>query len=203
MPLELGVLVSGNGTNLQAILDATATGRLDARVRCVISNRAGVKALERAQVASVPALVIPHGSFPSREAFDRAVVSALREHGAQWVVLAGFMRIITRELIDAFPGRIVNIHPALLPAFPGTHAIRKALEQKVSVTGCTVHFVTEGVDAGPVIAQRSVPVLPGDDEDSLAERVHAAEHDLFVSVLSDIASGKVVSPAEANERGSA
>jgi phosphoribosylglycinamide formyltransferase-1 len=195
MPLELGVLVSGNGTNLQAILDAIARGTLDARVRVVISNRRDAFALERARTAGAPALAIPHGGFESREAFDRALVAALREHGVEWVVLAGFMRLLTPELLFAFRGRIVNVHPALLPAFPGTHAIRRALEAGAAVTGCTVHFVDEGVDTGTIIAQREVPILPGDDEATLTERMHTVEHELFVAVLSDIAAGKVRSPA--------
>lgn len=191
MPLALGVLVSGNGTNLQAILDAIAAGSLEARVACVISNRPGVKALERAAAAGVPALAIPHREFSSREAFDRALVAALREHGAEWIVLAGFMRLLTRELLSAFPGRIVNIHPSLLPAFPGLDAQRQAFEHGVKVTGCTVHFVDGGLDSGPIIAQRAVPVLDGDDLDALTRRIHAAEHELYVSVLADIARGRV------------
>jgi phosphoribosylglycinamide formyltransferase 1 len=191
MSLSLGVLVSGNGTNLQAILDATRAGTLRANVRCVISNRTGAMALERAARAGVPALTIPHQTFETREAFDRAVVAALREHGAEWIVLAGFMRVVTPELLRAFPGRIVNIHPSLLPSFPGKDAIGQALRHGVKVTGCTVHFVDEGVDSGPIIAQRAVEVRPGDDEHSLAERLHAAEHELFVGVLREIASGRV------------
>jgi phosphoribosylglycinamide formyltransferase 1 len=191
MSLSLGVLVSGNGTNLQAILDATQAGRLRASVRCVISNRTGAMALERAARAGVPALTIPHQTFETREAFDRAVVAALREHGAEWIVLAGFMRVVTPELLRAFPGRIVNIHPSLLPSFPGKDAIGQALRHGVKVTGCTVHFVDEGVDSGPIIAQRAVEVRAGDDEHALAERVHAAEHELFVRVLGEIASGRV------------
>jgi phosphoribosylglycinamide formyltransferase-1 len=191
MPLALGVLVSGNGTNLQAILDAIARGSLDAHVACVISNRPGVKALERASAAGVPALAIPHGDFASRAAFDRALVSALREHGAEWIVLAGFMRLVTDELLSAFPGRIVNIHPSLLPAFPGLDAQRQAFEYGVKVTGCTVHFVDGGLDSGPIIAQRSVPVLESDDLEQLTQRIHVVEHELYVAVLSDIASGRV------------
>jgi len=118
-------------------------------------------------------------------------VRALREAGVEWVALAGFMRIVTPVFLDAFAGRIVNVHPALLPSFPGVNAQRQALEHGVKITGCTVHFVELGVDAGPIIAQRAVPVLPGDDEASLSERIHAAEHELFVEVLADIASGKV------------
>jgi phosphoribosylglycinamide formyltransferase-1 len=192
MPLALGVLVSGNGTNLQAILDAITQGALDARVTCVISNKPEAKALERAARAGVPALTIPHKSFASREAFDRAVVAALREHGTEWVALAGFMRLVTSELLTAFPGRIVNIHPSLLPAFPGLDAQRQALEHGVKTTGCTVHFVDGGLDSGRIIAQRAVPVLEGDDVERLAARIHAAEHELFVSVLGDIASGRVL-----------
>ena len=191
MSLALGVLVSGNGTNLQAILDATADGSLDARVCCVISNRMEAMALERASRASVPALAIRHQNFPDRAAFDRALIAALREHGAEWVVLAGFMRVLTPELLRAFPGRVVNIHPSLLPAFPGVNAQRQAFEHGVKVTGCTVHFVDEGVDTGPIIAQRAVEVLPGDDLAALTNRIHAAEHELLVGVLRDIANGRV------------
>jgi phosphoribosylglycinamide formyltransferase 1 len=191
MSLSIGVLVSGNGTNLQAILDAVEAGTLPAKVRCVISNRTGAMALERAARAGVPALTIPHQNFDSREAFDRAVVAALREHGAEWLVLAGFMRVVTPELLRAFPGRIVNIHPSLLPSFPGRDAIVQALRHGVRITGCTVHFVDEGVDSGPIIAQRAVEVKDGDDEHSLAERMHAAEHELLVGVLGEIAAGRV------------
>lgn len=191
MSLALGVLVSGNGTNLQAILDATANGSLEASVRCVISNKPGAMALERAARAGVPALTIPHTAFDSREAFDRALVAALREHGAEWLCLAGFMRVVTPELLRAFPGRIVNIHPSLLPSFPGRDAIVQALRHGVKVTGCTVHFVDDGVDSGPIIAQRAIQVEAGDDEHSLAERMHEAEHELLVGVLKDIANGSV------------
>ena len=192
MSLALGVLVSGNGTNLQAILDATADGSLAARVCCVISNRTEAMALERASRASVPALAIRHQNFPDRAAFDRALIAALREHGAEWVVLAGFMRVLTPELLRAFPGRVVNIHPSLLPAFPGVNAQRQAFEHGVKVTGCTVHFVDQGVDSGKIIAQRAVPVEPGDDLSTLGSRVHAAEHELFVHVLREIAAGNIV-----------
>ncbi|HEY3668027.1 MAG TPA: phosphoribosylglycinamide formyltransferase [Polyangiaceae bacterium] len=191
-PLDLGVLVSGTGSNLQAILDAIAAGTLNARVKVVISNRAGVQALERARLSGVRALTIPHKDFPSREAFDRALVGALREAEVSWVVLAGFMRVLTPDFLGAFPGRIINIHPALLPAFPGVDAARQALDYGVKITGCTVHFVDQGVDSGKIIAQRAVLVEPSDDLATLAARIHAAEHELFVAVLRDIAAGKVV-----------
>jgi phosphoribosylglycinamide formyltransferase-1 len=195
--LDLGVLVSGNGSNLQAILDAIETGKLDARVRLVLSNRADAFALERARRAKLPALSISHKAYDSREAFDAAMTEALRAHGAEWVVLAGFMRILTPEFVSAFRGRVLNIHPALLPAFPGVHAIRQALAHGVKVTGCTVHWVDEGVDSGPIIAQRAVPVLADDSEHSLAERMHLAEHELYVQALADLAAGRVRPPGEA------
>jgi phosphoribosylglycinamide formyltransferase-1 len=200
MTLELGVLVSGNGTNLQAILDAVGSGKLDARVRCVISNRVGAFALERASRSGVPALTIAHGAHANREEFDRALIAALRQHGAEWIVLAGFMRILTPEFLRAFPGRVINIHPSLLPAFPGTNAMKQALDHGVKVTGCTVHFVDEGVDSGPIIAQRAVPVLPADDESSLAERMHRAEHELFVEVLVGLANGSLQPRGVASSR---
>jgi len=196
-PLSLGVLVSGTGSNLQAVLDAIASGSLNARVRIVISNRPNVQALERARSAGVPALTIPHKDFATREAFDRALVSALREAEVSWVVLAGFMRVLTPEFLSAFPGRIVNVHPALRPVCPGVDAAKQALAYGVKITGCTVHFVDQGVDSGKIIAQRAVLVDPSDDLASLSARIHAAEHQLFVSVLQDIAAGRVVAlPAE-------
>ena len=158
---------------------------------CVISNKTDAMALERAARAGVPALAIPHQTFDTRAAFDRALVSALREHGAEWIVLAGFMRVLTPELLRAFPGRVVNVHPSLLPSFPGTNAMRQALVHGVKLTGCTVHFVDDGVDSGPIIAQRAVEIVDGDDEHTLAERMHAAEHALLVGVLRDIAGGRV------------
>jgi phosphoribosylglycinamide formyltransferase-1 len=190
--LSLGVLVSGTGSNLQAILDAIATGTLAAEVKVVISNRAGVQALERARAAGVPAVTIPHRDFPTREDFDRALVSALRAAGAEWIVLAGFMRVLTPEFLNAFAGRIINIHPALLPSFPGVDAAKQALDYGVKISGCTVHFVELGVDMGKIIAQRAVPVESTDDLAALNARIHEAEHELFVSVLRDIAAGRVV-----------
>lgn len=189
--LALGVLVSGNGTNLQAILDAIAAGSLDADVRVVVSNKASAYALERAQQSGVPTRVLPHRDYPSREAFDGAVVEALREAGAQWVVLAGFMRLVTPVFLGAFPWRVVNIHPALLPAFPGVRAAEQALAYGVKVTGCTVHLVDEGTDTGPIIAQRTVSVMEGESLESLEQRIHEQEHALLVEVLKLIAADRV------------
>ena len=193
--LRLGVLVSGNGTNLQAILDAARAGRIDADVGVVISNQPGAYALTRAENAGVKAVSLPHRGFPSREAFDAALVEELRRERVDWVVLAGFMRLLTPGFLAAFPQRVINIHPALLPAFPGAHAIRDALAYGVRVTGCTVHLVDEGVDTGPILDQRAVPVEEGDTEDTLAERMHRAEHELYVDVLARLARGRLRLPA--------
>jgi phosphoribosylglycinamide formyltransferase-1 len=189
--LRLGVLVSGSGTNLQAILDAIAAGTLGADVRVVISNRPGALALERAAKAGVPTRTIPHRDFATREDFDDAVVAALREADADWVVLAGFMRLVTPRLLGAFPSRILNIHPALLPAFPGVDAQEQALDYGVKITGCTVHLVDEGKDTGPIVAQRAVPVLPDDDASALRARILVQEHALLVEVLQGVAQGRL------------
>ncbi|MBX3263282.1 MAG: phosphoribosylglycinamide formyltransferase [Labilithrix sp.] len=188
----LGVLVSGSGTNLQAILDAIEAGDLKAKVGVVVSNVATAKALDRAKAARVPAIVVDHKAFPSREAFDAAVVEVLQAHRVDCVVLAGFMRLVTPTVLDAFPNRVVNVHPALLPAFPGVRAQRQALEYGVSISGCTVHFVDAGTDTGPIIAQAPVPVLDADDEATLTARVLQKEHELLPIVLQWIAEGRVV-----------
>ena len=187
----LGVLVSGSGTNLQALLDAVADGRLPAKIGVVVSNVANVRALDRARAADVPSIVVDHKAFPSREAFDAAIVDVLRAHEVRCVVLAGFMRLVTPVLLDAYPHRVVNIHPALLPAFPGVHAQRQALEYGARVTGCTVHFVDAGMDTGPIIAQTPVPITDDDDEASLTARVLVEEHRLLTEVLSWIVEGRV------------
>ncbi len=198
--MVLGVLVSGSGTNLQAILDAIRARSLDARVAVVISNVPGAAALDRAREAGVETVVLEPKAFADRSAFDAAVVEALRARGVEIVVLAGFMRLVTEVLLDAFPMRIVNVHPALLPAFPGIHAQRQALEYGVAVSGCTVHFVDRGTDTGPIIAQDTVPVLEGDDEDALSARILTREHALLPRVLQWIAEGRVLVDAGANGR---
>jgi phosphoribosylglycinamide formyltransferase 1 len=189
--ITLGVLVSGSGTNLQAVLDAVRAGTLDARVAVVVSNVAGAGALERARAAGVEAVVVEHGKYPDRRAFDAAIVEHLKTRGVEVVVLAGFMRLVTDVLLGAFPMRIVNIHPGLLPAFPGVHAQRQALEYGVRVAGCTVHFVDGGTDTGPIIAQAAVPVRDGDDEATLTARILAKEHQLLPCALQWIAEGRV------------
>jgi len=191
-PLNLGVLVSGAGSNLQAILDAIKAGTLNAQVKVVISNRPGVPALERARKAGVEAVTISHQDFVDRAAFDHALVRALQKADVNWVVLAGFMRVLTPEFLSAYPGRIINIHPSLLPAFPGMGAQKQAFDYGVKLTGCTVHFVDHGVDSGRIIAQRAVPVEDGDDLAALAARIHTAEHAVLVEVLREMAAGRVL-----------
>jgi phosphoribosylglycinamide formyltransferase 1 len=190
-PLSLAVLISGSGTNLGAILAAIDAGVLRAEVRVVLSNRADAFGLQRARAAGVDTVVVPHRDFPTREAFDHAVVSVLSSRSVEWVVLAGFMRVVTPVLLDAFPDRVLNIHPALLPAFPGVDAQRQALEYGVKWTGCTVHFVDAGVDTGPVLLQRTCPVEDGDDRETLAGRLLREEHQALVDALVAISEGRV------------
>ena len=173
---RLGVLVSGRGSNLQALIDATADGRLDARIAVVVSNVAGVFALERAARAGIPTAVIDHRGWPSRDDFDRALVEELQTRDVSLVCLAGFMRRLGSPVLQAFPDRVLNIHPSLLPSFPGLHPQRQAIDHGAKVSGVTVHLVTAELDAGPILVQRTVPVLDDDTEDSLAARILAEEH---------------------------
>lgn len=200
MTLDLGVLISGRGSNLQAILDAIAAGKLDARVRLVVSNKAGAQGLLRAERAGVPTKVLGHKEYPDRASYDAALVQTLQEAGVTWIVLAGFMRIVTRVLLDAFPSRVLNIHPSLLPSFPGVNAQAQALSHGARISGCTVHLVDEGTDTGPILAQAAVPVLDGDTEERLSERILVREHELLVHVLRSIAEGKLLNPADARPR---
>jgi phosphoribosylglycinamide formyltransferase 1 len=189
--LALGVLVSGSGTNLQSILDAAGSGKIPVTIKVVLSNRPKAKGLDRARAAGVPAVAISHRKFDGREPFEDALITTLREHGVQWVALAGFMRLLTPHFLRAFQDRVVNIHPALLPSFPGTHGPRQALDYGARWSGCTVHFVDEGTDTGPIIAQAVVPVLPDDDEAALGQRILAQEHRIYPWVLKLIAEGRV------------
>ncbi len=179
----LGVLISGRGSNLQAILDAIRDGRLRARVGVVLSNVAGAPGLERARAAGVPAEVLSHKDFPSRERYDETLVERLRAYEVDVVCLAGFMRLLSPVFVRAFPGRILNVHPSLLPSFPGLHAQRQALEHGVKVTGATVHLVDEELDHGPILMQSAVPVLDGDDEDSLSARILEQEHKIYPEAI--------------------
>jgi phosphoribosylglycinamide formyltransferase-1 len=189
--LDIGVLVSGRGSNLQAILEAIQSGRLRSRLKIVVSNQPGALALDRAARAGVATQVVAHREYAARDEFDRALIAALETAGAQWIVLAGFMRVLTPVFLSRFKDRVINIHPALLPAFPGVHAQRQALEYGVKVTGCTVHFVDEGVDTGPIILQRTLQVREDDDESSLSERLLHEEHAALVEAIELLETGRV------------
>jgi phosphoribosylglycinamide formyltransferase-1 len=188
---RLAVLISGSGSNLQALLDACAQADYPAQVACVVSNVPTAFGLERARKAGVPAVALDHKAFASRADFERALGEELGKAGVEWVCLAGFMRLLSADFLARFPGRVLNIHPALLPAFPGLHAPRQALERGVKIAGCTVHFVDAGTDTGPIIAQAAVPVLPGDDEASLSARILVEEHRLYPLAVRLAVTGKV------------
>jgi phosphoribosylglycinamide formyltransferase-1 len=186
----LGVLISGRGTNLQAIIDAIQEGRLDARIGVVVSNKANAAGLERAQRAGNATSVIDHKTFSSREAFDERVLEELRKHEVDLLCLAGFMRILSPVLVRAFPNRVLNIHPALLPSFIGLHGQRQALEYGVKVSGATVHIVDEELDHGPILLQAAVPVRGDDTEESLSARILKEEHRLYPEAIGLLLDGR-------------
>ncbi len=188
--LKIGVLISGRGSNLQALIDACAGSDYPAEIVLVIANRADANGIERARQAGLPAAVIPHRDFADRQGFDVALDAALRQAGAELVCNAGFMRILTPWFVERWRDRQINIHPSLLPAFPGLHTHERALAAGVRFSGCTVHFVRTEMDTGPIIAQAAVPVLPDDDAETLAARVLAAEHRLFPLALRLVAEGR-------------
>jgi len=197
--LPIGILISGSGTNLQAIIDAIERKELNANIKMVISNRADAYGLERARRHGIPTTILPHKEFSSREAFETELVQILQGCGVELVILAGFLRLLSPFFIRAFPQRIMNIHPALLPAFPGTHAQRQAVERGVRIAGATVHFVDEEMDHGPIIIQTAVPVYPEDTEETLSTRILAQEHRIYpqaIQLYADkrlrIQGGKVV-----------
>ena len=188
--LKVGVLVSGSGTNLQAIIDAQAEG-LPIEVAHVVSSRPDAYGIERAKVAGIPVLVMNKGLYADPRAADEMIADTLKASGVEYVVMAGYMRMVTGVLLDAFPNRIINLHPALLPSFVGAHAIQDAFDAGVKVTGVTVHFANEEYDKGPIIAQRAVAVREDDTVDSLEERIHEVEHEMYPQVLGWIADGRV------------
>ncbi len=190
MSRQLGVLISGRGSNLQSLIDAVRQGELDATIAVVISNDAEAGGLDRARSAGIPTKVIDHRGWPSRDHYDRALVEALRGHGVELVCLAGFMRRVGRSFVDAFPNAILNIHPALLPSFPGVDAARQAVEHGVKVSGVTVHLVTEDLDAGPIVLQRAVEVLDGDTPESLAARILVEEHRAYPEAVRIVLEGR-------------
>jgi phosphoribosylglycinamide formyltransferase-1 len=200
---SLGVLISGRGSNLQSIIDATQTGRLDATVAVVASDRSDAQGLQRARDAGIDAVHLNPRDFPSRLEYDKALAALLLERRVALVCLAGFMRLVGGPLLDAFPDRILNIHPSLLPSFPGLEAQRQALEHGVRVTGVTVHLVNAILDGGPIVMQAAVPVLEGDTVDSLAARVLIEEHRLYPAAIQRVLDGgwsivgrRFVCPAE-------
>ena len=189
--VNIGVLVSGNGSNLQAIIDRIEDGTIPARITCVISNNAGAFGLQRAEKHGIPAVHMDHRIFSGRESYDTALVEALKQYDVNLVVLAGFMRIITPVFLDAFPQAVMNIHPALLPSFPGIHAQRQALDYGVKFTGCTTHFVDAGTDTGPIIMQSVVPILTDDTEESLSARIQIEEHRIFPESVKLFVEGRL------------
>jgi len=185
----IGVLISGRGSNLQALIEAVADGRLDARIALVISNRAGATGLAHARTAGIETLVLDHRAFSSRDEYDRALARALRACGATLVCLAGFMRLVGPPLLEAFPNAILNVHPSLLPAFPGVDAQAQALTHGVRVSGATVHLVTGELDAGPIVMQAPVPVLDDDTRDTLAARILIEEHRIYPAAAQAVLDG--------------
>jgi phosphoribosylglycinamide formyltransferase 1 len=186
-----GVLISGRGSNLQAIIERVAAGGLDCRLVCVISNRPEAEGLDRARATGIATQVIDHRGYPHREDYDRAVVDVLRRAEVDLVALAGFDRLVTPVLIDAFRDRLMNVHPALLPVFKGLHAQRQALAYGVRIAGATVHFVDEDMDHGPIILQGATPVGPDDDEHTLARRILRIEHRIFPEAMQLFAEGRL------------
>ena len=192
MNRRIGVLISGRGSNLKAIIDAINGGRLEATIAVVISNRADAPGLDHAIAAGIETLVLSHKSYPTREEYDRALVAELKNRGVALVCLAGFMRLLSPAFVEAFPNRILNIHPSLLPKYPGLHPQQQALDDGATQSGATVHFVNKDLDAGPMVLQQSVPVLAGDTADTLAARILEVEHRLYPAAI-----GRVLDEAEA------
>jgi len=183
------VLISGRGSNLQALIDAVAAKQLDATIAVVVSNRAGAPGLERARASGIPAVTLPHRDYASRDAFEAALVEALRAHDVALVCLAGFMRVLGPTFLAAFAGRTVNVHPSLLPSFPGVDAQRQALDHGVKVAGATVHIVTGELDGGPIVAQGAVSVLDDDTADTLSARILEIEHRIYPEAVASILDG--------------
>jgi len=190
-PIKLGVLVSGRGSNLQAIIDASERGRIPAEVAVVISDKPDAYALERAKNHKIETQVVELKLFKNKEEYEKKMLKVLKDKKINLVCLAGYMKIVGPTLLKAFKGKMMNIHPALLPAFPGLHVQKKALDYGVKVTGCTVHFVDEGTDTGPIIIQVAVPILEHDTEETLSERILEQEHKIYPQAIKLFAEGKL------------
>lgn len=195
-PLILGVMASGSGSNFEAVARSIESGNLNAKIAVLIHNKPGIKAIERAQQRGITTVLLDSLEYPTREELDRAIVSTFQAHQVECVVMAGWMRIVTQVLIDAFPDRLINIHPSLLPSFPGIHAIEQALATKVKITGCTVHLVSLEVDSGPILVQAAVPVFPDDTAETLHARVQIQEHQILPQAI-DILARQGVNPITA------
>lgn len=191
MSLNIAILASGSGSNAQAIMDKIAAGLLDARIVTVLCNRPGAGVIARAEKAGIPCQVLDHTQFADRESFDRRMVAALQEAGAELVVLAGYMRLLTAPFLDAFAMRVVNVHPAVLPSFPGLHGAQDAVDYGVRISGCTVHFVEEKMDSGPVIIQAAVPVNPEECAKSLQQRIQSLEHRIYPQAIQWLAEKRI------------
>ncbi len=190
--LRIGVLASGNGSNLQAIVDRIQDGKLDARVEIVVSDNEHAYAVERAKHSNIPVHIVDYRSYPKREEAEEYIITILRQYDVELVVLAGYMKLMTKKFINTFPLKIMNIHPALLPAFPGINVIQKAIDYGVKFTGCTVHFIDEGTDTGPIIIQAVVPVMDDDTEETLANRIHEKEHTIYPVAIQLFAEHRLV-----------
>jgi phosphoribosylglycinamide formyltransferase 1 len=186
-PLKLGILASGSGSNFAAIATACTSGELPAQIQVMIYNNPNAKAAERADQSHIPNRLINHRDYAEREDLDRAIINTLQEFGVEWVVMAGWMRVVTPVLIDAFPGRMINIHPSLLPSFRGVRAVEQALAAGVKITGCTVHLVVPELDSGPILTQAAVPILPTDTPETLHARIQVQEHLILKQAIALIA----------------
>ncbi len=182
-PLKLGIMASGSGTNFEAVARAIDEGKLKAEIKVLIYNNRQAKVRSRAEKWQIPAILLDHREYKQREALDRTIVATLNEYGVEWVVMAGWMRVVTRVLLDGFPNRVINIHPSLLPSFKGIRAVEQALQAKVKIAGCTVHLVTSEVDSGPILIQAAVPVLPDDTAETLHARIQVQEHQILPQAI--------------------
>ncbi|UOY91602.1 phosphoribosylglycinamide formyltransferase [Ectobacillus sp. JY-23] len=187
--MKIAVFASGNGSNFQAIIDAMENGALSVEIGLLVCDKAGAMAIERAKAHSIPTFVFAAKSYASKEAFETDILKQLRIHNIEWIFLAGYMRLIGTVLLEAYKGRIVNIHPSLLPAFPGKDAVGQALEAGATETGVTIHFVDEGMDTGPVIAQAPVSIEPSDTHESLHQKIQALEHTLYIQTIQTLVTG--------------
>jgi phosphoribosylglycinamide formyltransferase 1 len=190
-PLRIAVFASGSGSNFQAIVDAVNAGKLDARIELLVCDKPSAPVVERAKAAGIECFTFKPKDYASREAYETEIIQILQEKQVGLVVLAGYMRILTDVMVQGYWGRMINIHPSLLPSFPGLHAVRQALEHGVKVTGVTVHYVDGGLDSGPIVAQRAISIEPNDTEDTLSARIHPIEHELYSQVIQGIADGTI------------